>query len=71
MDYIVKAVIFGVFLSLVYFVIDYFLDIIKVSIQSLTILPLMCQFGIITAMSVFLSILASAFAFKQILNFLK
>lgn len=72
MVYIVKAAIFTVFLSLVYFVIDYFLNILKTQIADLgSVSVLMCQFGIWSGLTAFISIVATAFAFKQVLSFLK
>lgn len=71
MDYLVKAFIFTIFLTMVYFVIDHFIDILKNAVIDLPFSGYLCQFGIYQGLTVFISILASAFAFKQILNFLK
>jgi len=71
MTYIVKGLIFTVFLSLVYFVSDYFLDILKVQMANIPFSPLFCQFGIWSGLKIFMSILVTSFAFKQVLGFLK
>ena len=71
MIYVVKALIFTVFLGLVYFISDYFIDILKIQIANIPFSPLFCQFGIWSGLKIFMSILVTSFAFKQVLSFLK
>jgi len=71
MDYVVKAVIFGVFLALVYYVSDYFLTLLKNALSDVGFSAVFCQFGIYKGLQAFMSIVLTAFAFKQVLGFLK
>ena len=71
MDYLVKAVIFIPFMLMVYFVSDYFIEILKVELATFGFSAIMCQFGIYTGIESFFSIVITAFGFKQILSFLK
>ena len=71
MDYLVKAVIFLPFMALVYVFIDYFKEYLHNAISSLPYTSIFCQFGIFDGLSIFFTILISAFATKQALNFVK
>lgn len=71
MDYLIKAVIFVPFMTIVYFFIDYFKDILTNTFASLSITSLMCQFGVIDGFSIFFTILISAFVTKQAIDFVK
>jgi len=71
MDYVVKAVIFVFFMAFVYYVSDYFLNILQEQLTTFGFSAIMCQFGIYTGIQSFFSIVVTAFGFKQILGFLK
>jgi len=71
MDYLVKAIIFMPFLGIVYLFIDYFKSILYNSINSFVNISILCQFGVLDGLSVFFTIIVSAFIGKQVLNFLK
>jgi hypothetical protein len=71
MDYIIKAAMFLPFMAVVYFFTDYFLS--KISVNNIPALfhPIICQFGILDGLSIFLTIIISAFVAKQALSFAK
>lgn len=71
MDYLVKAVIFVPFMLIVYRFIDYFKTYLTNVISNLPYTSLFCQFGVYDGLSIFFTILVSAFATKQALNFVK
>lgn len=71
MDYLVKAFLFIPFMALVYFFIDYFKVILVNSISGLTATSLLCQFGVFDGLSVFFTIIISAFAARQAIDFVK
>jgi len=71
LDYVVKLFIFVPFVTIVYFVIDYFISYLKPYIGSFPISGVLCQFGIITGLNLFVSILVTGFLIKQILSFWK
>jgi len=71
MDYLVKAVLFIPFMSIVYFVVDFFIEKLVSSIDKLPYTSLFCQFGIFDGLSIFFTILVSAFIAKQALSFVK
>jgi len=71
LDYIVKLAIFVPFITVVYFIINYFINYIKPYIASFPISGVLCQFGIITGLNLFISILVTGFLVKQILSFWK
>ena len=69
MDYVVKLFIFIPFVTVVYFVIDFFIDLIKPYIASFPISGVLCQFGVVTGLNIFISVLVTGFFMKQILSF--
>jgi len=71
MDYLVKVVIFVPFMGIVYLFVDYFKSLLTSSLNGLAFTSLFCQFGIFDGLSVFFTILISAFVAKQALNFVK
>lgn len=71
MDYFVKAVLFIPFMTIVYFFVDYFRDILVNSISGLTVTALLCQFGVFDGLSVFFTIIISAFTARQAIDFVK
>jgi TRAP-type C4-dicarboxylate transport system permease small subunit len=71
MTYLIKILIFAFFLTIVYFSIDYMLDLVRSSFVDSDITTIMCIFGIFDALNVYFSILATGFLYRQILNFWK
>ena len=71
MDYLVKAVIFIPFMAIVYIVVDYFKQYLVDSMATIPYSGIFCQFGIYDGLSIFFTILISAFVAKQALNFAK
>lgn len=71
MDYLIKVVLFALFVTVLYFVIDLFLNIIKPLIQTIPVTPILCKFGFFTGLNLFLSIIVAGFAVRQVLSFWK
>ena len=71
MDYLVKVIIFVPFLGLVYLVIDYFKTFLTAAMASVPYTSYLCQFGIMDGLSIYFTLIVSAFSAKQILNFIK
>ena len=71
MDYLVKFIIFALFVSVLYFVIDLFISFLTPYLQALYITPLLCQFGLFTALNIFISILVAGWFIRHVLNFWK
>lgn len=71
MDYLVKVVLFLPFMGLIYLFIDYFKVLLVNSISGLTVTSLLCQFGVFDGLSVFFTIIISAFAARQAIDFVK
>lgn len=71
MDYALKALVFVPFMALVYLVVDFFLQ--KVSINAIPALfqPILCQFGILDGLSIFMTIIVTGFLARQALSFAK
>ena len=71
MDYLIKVVLFAIFLAAVYAVIDIFMNFLRPFLETIPITPFLCKFGFFTGLNLFLSIVISGFAIKQILSFWK
>jgi predicted outer membrane lipoprotein len=71
MDYLVKVVIFSVYMTSVYFAIDYMINLLKFYFSDIIFLPLLCQFGVLSGLNIFLAIVITGFLFKQTLSFWK
>lgn len=71
MDYLVKIAIFTFYMSGVYFTIDYMINLLKTYFSDIVFLPIMCQFGVLTGLNIFLSIVITGFLFRQTLTFWK
>jgi len=71
MDYLVKIVLFAVFIVVLYSVIDMFMNFFKPFLQTIPVTPYLCKFGFFTGLNLYLSILISGFSVKQILSFWK
>ncbi|MCX6077028.1 MAG: hypothetical protein NTW78_09130 [Campylobacterales bacterium] len=71
MDYVVKVLFFIPFMGLVYVVIDYFKSLLLSAMTTVPFSSVLCQFGVYDGLSVFFTILISAFAVKQAVSFMK
>ncbi|MFA6139018.1 MAG: hypothetical protein WC667_13170 [Sulfurimonas sp.] len=71
MDYVVKVLFFIPFMGLVYLVIDYFKGLLTFTLMNVPFSSVLCQFGVYDGLSVFFTILISAFAVKQAVSFMK
>lgn len=71
MDYLIKALIFVPFMAVIYIFIDYFKSILINSTSTLGVSPLLCQFGVYDGFSIFFTIIISAFAARQAIDFAK
>ena len=72
----IKVALFAVFMTLLYFVGDYFINLLRSYIPSGgvvggNILPLACQLGILTGVNIFLSMALSAFVIKSVLSYVE
>jgi len=71
MDYLIKVGLFAFFVIAVAYFIDKILSIFQTYIAMLPLTSIMCQFGIFQGLNLFMSILVSSFAVKQIISFWK
>ncbi len=71
MDYLVKILIFALFVSALYFVIDLFISFLSPYLQTLYVAPLLCQFGVFRALNIFISILIAGWFVRNIISFWK
>jgi hypothetical protein len=71
MDYLIKVVIFGVYMSAVYWTISFMITFIKGYLVNIPFTPLLCQFGVLTGLNIYLSIVISGYLFNRTLSFWK
>ena len=71
MDYLIKVVLFAIFIAAVYTVIDLFMNFLKPFLQTISVTPILCKLGFFTGLNLYLSIIISGFAVRQILSFWK
>jgi hypothetical protein len=68
---VTKMLFFATFITLLTISINYLLSLVKTYIVNIPILQIAYAFGIIQAISLFISILISGFAVKQLIGFVK
>jgi hypothetical protein len=71
MDYLIKVVIFGVYMSAVFFTVQYMITFLKGYLSDIPFTSLLCQFGIFTGINIFLSIVITGFLFNKTISFWK
>lgn len=71
MDYLIKIAIFGLYMTGVYFAVDYMINLLKFYFSDIVFVPLLCQFGVLTGLNIFLAIVITGFLFRQTLSFWK
>ena len=71
MDYLVKIFIFAIYFSSIAFMIDSMMNIVKDYIEKIPLSAIMCQFGILTGLSLYFSIVVSAYLMKKSIDFWK
>lgn len=69
--FVAKMMIFGFFVLAIHRFIAFLLSLVKPYVIDNTILNLACYFGLISALSLFLSIIIAGFGAKQLLGFMK
>lgn len=71
MDYLIKVGIFGFFMTAVYMSISYMLDFLKGYLINIPFTSLLCQFGVLTGLNIFVSITITGYLFNRVLSFWK
>ena len=71
MDYLVKVLIFAIFVTALHFFIDVVLSFFSKYLADLPFTGILCQLGIFQGLNLFLSIVVSAFFVKQLITFWK
>lgn len=69
--FVLKMMIFGFFLLATQRFITFILSLVKPYVVQNTILNLACYFGLISALTLFISIIIAGFGAKQLLGFMK
>ena len=67
MDYLVKFFIFAIY----FFSIAFMMNVVKDYIEKIPLSAIMCQFGILTGLSLYFSIVVSAYLMKKSIDFWK
>jgi len=71
MDYIVKIFIFGFYFSAIAFMLDSIMKLVSNYIANIPLSGWLCQFGILTGLSLYFSIVVSAYLMKKSIDFWK
>lgn len=71
MTYLIKISIFTLYMGAVYFTIDYMIDLLKIYLAGIAVTPLLCQFGVLTGLNIYISIVVTGYLFKQTISFWK
>lgn len=71
MDYLIKIAIFGIFMTAVYQAIDLMLSIFQPYLQDIPFTPLLCQFGVITGLNIYISMTITGYLFNRVISFWK
>lgn len=71
MDYLIKLLIFGFFMSAVYTSISYMLNFLRDYLINIPFTSLLCQFGIFTGLNIYVSITITGYLFNRVLSFWK
>lgn len=71
MDYLIKVLIFTFYMSAVYFAIDFMISFLSNYLSGIPFTGLLCQFGVITGLNIYLSIVITGYLFNRTLSFWK
>jgi len=71
MNYLVKIFIFGFYFSAIAFMLDGMMNVVKGYIAKIPLSGVLCQFGILTGLSLYFSIVVSAYLLKKSIDFWK
>jgi len=71
MDYLIKIGLLIPFVTVLYFVADYFLNRLHNYIDLGSATAVMCQFGILEGFNIFLSIVVGGFLVNHLIDFAK
>lgn len=71
MDYLIKVFIFTFFMAGTYTAINYMLSFITGYLSSIPFTPLLCQFGVITGLNIYISITITGYLFNRVISFWK
>lgn len=71
MDYLVKVFIFLFYFGAIAFMIDGMMNVVKGYIVNIPMSGVLCQFGIFTGLSLYFSIVVSAYLLKKSIDFWK
>lgn len=71
MDYLIKIGIFGFFMTATYTAITYMINFLQGYLVNIPFTPLLCQFGVITGINIYITITITGYLFNRTLSFWK